>query len=151
MEIVTSDLSTGLELGRTAWSGPGTLTLSTIRGAAANNIHKRASTTSTSTTTAAAYSSPLTSHYQSALRRAPGVPDDDVEVFTVPEQWRAESQRYSPPAQVMGRLCRSQGDCSAAYRAVCAVSQHCEVTRTSLLNDSINCLLYAAGAWYVLC
>ena len=107
VEIITSDLRTGLELGRTAWSGPGSLTLSTISSAVANNIHKR------------------NTHYQSPLRTQ-GVPED-VEVFTVPVQYRAERQHYSPPAEVMGRPCRSQEDCSSAYRAVCAVSQECRV------------------------
>ena len=145
VEIITSDLSTGLELGRTAWSGPGTLTLSTIRGAAANNIHKRASTS---------YPSPLTSHYHSPLRISQGVPDEDVELITVPVQHRPESQQYDPPAEVMGRLCRSQADCSAAYRAVCAVSQHCQVGVTSLLSPLVSMTKLSSslpGACWLLC
>ena len=134
MEIITSDLSTGLELGRTAWSGPGTLTLSTIRSAVANNLHKRSSP---------AYRSPLTSPspYQSALRSGPSDPEDEVEVFTVPVQYRAERQQYSPPVQVMGRTCRAHQDCSAAYRAVCALSQDCQVPSIYFEcynNDFIN-------------
>ena len=149
MEIITSDLSTGLELGRTAWSGPGTLTLSTIRGAAANNIHKRASTSYPSPLT-----SPLTSRYQSPLRISQGVPDEDVELITVPVQHRPESQQYDPPAEVMGRLCRSQADCSAAYRAVCAVSQHCQVGVSSLLSPLVSMTKLSSslpGACWLLC
>merc|ERR1719195_1177357 len=40
VEIVTSDLGSGAELGRTQWSGPDTLTLSSITAAVASNLYK---------------------------------------------------------------------------------------------------------------
>ena len=84
MEIITSDLRTGLEVGRTEWSGPGTLTLSTLTAAAANNIYKRSST-----------ASPSSHPYHSHLRPA------DVEVFSVPPQFQGSSQSYRAPPQVI--------------------------------------------------
>ena len=89
MSIVTSDLRTGLEVGRTAWSGPGTLTLSSLTAALHNNIHKRAS---------AGHSSHLSPPYQSALLQ-PQV-QEDVEVFSVPPQHRGDRQQHVPPSPV---------------------------------------------------
>jgi len=111
VEIVTSDLLTGHELGRTHWSGPGTLTLSSISEAVVKNINnynkfKRATP------------SPFYPSNQSSI-------SDDVELIEVPEEHKEENQHYQPPPPVIGSLCRSQYDCSGALRAVCAPDKIC--------------------------
>ena len=128
VEIVTSDMVTGQELGRTQWSGkllvtillvtllhcvvsgPGTLTLSSISAAVNDNINS----------------------YNKIKRKASPGPygpvSDDVEIFTVPEEHREENQHFTEPPPIIGSPCTSQYNCAGALRAVCARDNTCQVT-----------------------
>ena len=139
VEIVTSDAATGAELGRTHWSGegtilplvssdnktilpgPGTLTMSTISSAAAKNIF----------------------NFNKILNRATPPPyklNDDVELFEVPEEHQESNKQFPHPPAVIGTVCRSQYDCSGALRAVCAIDTNCRVITEIFYRNSRNIL-----------
>ena len=74
------------------FTGPGTLTLSSISEAVVKNINnynkfKRATP------------NPFYSSNQSSI-------SDDVELIEVPEEHKEENQHYQPPPPVIGSLCR---------------------------------------------
>ena len=108
VSVVTSDLLTGHQLSRTHWSGPGTLTLSSLASKAHQNVIK----------------------YNNLFKRKAApvhYNTEDVEVFEVLPQHQESLQPHPAPPAVIGAVCRSQYDCSAALRAVCAVDKSCRV------------------------
>ena len=110
VSVVTSDLRTGHELSRTHWSGPGTLTLASLAARAHQNVVK----------------------YNNLIKRKAGPAHyntEEVEVFEVPPEHQESLQPHPAPPAVIGAVCRSQYDCSAARRAVCAVDTNCRVRR----------------------
>ena len=109
VSVVTSDLHTGHELSRTHWSGPGTLTLSSLASKAHQNVIK----------------------YNNLFKRKAApvhYNTEDVEVFEVLPEHQESLQPHKAPPAVIGAVCRSQYDCSAALRAVCAVDKSCRVS-----------------------
>ena len=117
--MVTSDLATGHELSRTHWSGPGTLTLASLAARAHQNVVKYNNLFKRKATPA---------HYNT----------EEVEVFEVPPELQESLQPHPVPPAVIGAVCRSQYDCSAALRAVCAVDKSCRVRKYKMLDIYFN-------------
>jgi len=92
VEISTEDLGTGYEVSRTAWSGPGTLTLSTLGALVGPQLSRQ-------------------------YKRDYPTPDPDAEWVDVGSSY---AQHAAPvPHPVLGLACSSHSICGAAKGSLC--------------------------------
>lgn len=104
VQITTSDLSTGLQVGHTRWSGPGSLTLSAVASLIRSPSHLLHPTR------------PISRHQRA-----------DYELVSVPPAHRTVKGRFPPPPQTLGSPCYSHSQCSATLRAVCGSNPRCQL------------------------
>jgi len=109
VEITTEDLSTGLEVGRTEWSGPGTLTLSAIASILESPRQRKRESP---------WSEAVVGDYPK------GHPKSEYELVEVPHYHH--HQPVDHPKQVLGSPCRTSQDCTGALHAVCSHNTYCQ-------------------------
>jgi len=117
VEITTEDLSTGLEVGKTEWSGPGTLTLSAIASFLENPRPRKRE--SPYVQPHQEYSHHQTTHHYPYPH---GHPKNEFELIQVP----AHHEPIQTPDKVLGKGCNSSRDCTKALNAVCSSSSRCQ-------------------------
>jgi len=108
VEITTEDLSTGLEVGKTEWSGPGTLTLSAIASFLESPRQRKRDSP---------HELPGTHRYPA------GHPKAEFELVEVP---RSYEEPLQSPEGVMGKPCTYSQQCTKALHAVCSANTQCQ-------------------------
>lgn len=121
VEITTEDLSTGLEVGKTEWSGPGTLTLSAIATLLENPRHRKRE------------SPPVKpnreyedKHAIQPYKYPSGHPKNEFELIQVPTY----HEPIQTPTKVLGKGCNSSNDCTQALHAICSANSRCQPGKT---------------------
>jgi len=125
VEITTEDLSTGLEVGRTEWSGPGTLTLSAIASFLERPRQRKRE-------------SPLVLAGKEVSHYPAGHPKSEYELVEVPE-YHHPQYPVEPPRTVMGTPCRTRNDCTGALHAVCSTLTNCQGSSSSCSLKTCGC------------
>jgi len=117
VEITTEDLSTGLEVGKTEWSGPGTLTLSALATILDTPRHRKRASPAFKPRQDYEFVHSL-KHHEHPI----GHPKNEFELIQVPTY----HQPIRTPKKILGEACNTNYDCSKALNAVCFVNTHCQ-------------------------